>query len=61
MLCKICYFYMRVAQKDIEGNEIKTYESVTHASKILGFKRDLILKCCKGKQKTLKGFIFEYK
>ena len=52
---------MRVAQKDIEGNEIKTYESVTHASKILGFKRDLILKCCKGKQKTLKGFIFEYK
>lgn len=50
-----------VVQKDLQNNVISEFNSVTHASKVLKMKRDLILKCCRGKKKTLKGFIFNYK
>lgn len=50
-----------VLQKDLENNIVAEFNSVTHASKALNIKRDLILRCCKGKQKTAKGFIFNYK
>ena len=50
-----------VLQKDLDGKIINEFNSVSHAAKSLNFKRDLILKCCKGKKKVLKGFIFNYK
>ena len=51
---------MKVVQKNLEGGEIRLFNSVTHASKQLKIKRDLILKCCRDKQKTVKGSIFNY-
>jgi hypothetical protein len=50
---------MRVVQLQ-EDKKINVFASVTDASKRLNIKRDLILRCCKGKQKTVKGFIFNY-
>jgi len=51
---------MKVLQKSLEGDKIKLFNSVTDASKQLNIKRDIILKCCKEKQKTAKGYIFNY-
>ena len=50
-----------VTQKDSENNIVAEFNSVSHAAKVLNIKRDLILRCCNGKQKTAKGFIFNYK
>lgn len=51
---------MNVIQKDINGNKLNMFPSVSMASKKLNIKRDIILKCCQGKQKTVKGYIFSY-
>ena len=47
---------------DLEGNEIKVFESVAEASKFLG-KKDTgsIAYCCNGKRKTAYGFTWKYK
>jgi hypothetical protein len=50
---------MKVIQLQ-ENSIINTFSSVTDASKILNIKRDLILRCCQGKQKTAKGYNFNY-
>lgn len=50
---------MKVIQLQ-EDKKINVFLSVTDASKKLNIKRDIILRCCKGKQKTAKGFIFNY-
>jgi hypothetical protein len=50
---------MKVIQS-AEGKNINTFLSVTDASKKLNIKRDLILRCCQGKQKSAKGFNFNY-
>jgi hypothetical protein len=39
---------------------VNTFNSITHASKMTNIKRDIILKCCKGKQKTTNGYVFKY-
>ena len=51
---------MKVIQKNLLGEKIKQFNSVSHASKELKFKREIILKCCTGKQQSTKGFIFNY-
>jgi hypothetical protein len=43
-----------------EDKIINIYNSVSEASKKTKIKRDIILKCCKGKQNSTKGFIFNY-
>jgi hypothetical protein len=50
---------MKVIQLQ-HNNIINVFQSVTDASKRLNIKRDLILRCCKGKQKSAKGFNFNY-
>lgn len=50
---------MRVIQSQ-NNKRINVFLSVTEASKKLNIKRDIILKCCKGKQKSTKGFNFNY-
>jgi hypothetical protein len=50
---------MKVIQSQ-HNNIINVFQSVTDASKRLNIKRDLILRCCKGKQKSAKGFNFNY-
>jgi hypothetical protein len=51
---------MKVIQKNLLGEKIQLFNSITHASKMLKFKREIILKCCTGKQQSTKGFIFNY-
>lgn len=51
---------MKVIQKNLLGEKIQIFNSITHASKVLKFKRDIILKCCTGKQQSSKGYIFNY-
>jgi hypothetical protein len=49
-----------IIQFDLNFNIIKCFESVTHASKELHIKYNLISACCNNKQKSTNGFIFMY-
>lgn len=49
-----------VLQYDLEGNFIKEWKSVTECGRN-GFIQSDICKCCNGKLKTHKGFIWKYK
>lgn len=50
-----------IYQKDLKGNIIKEWNSLMEASKKLGITYQGIWACCNGKQKTSKGFKWEYK
>lgn len=50
-----------VNQIDIFSNEIiKQWKSMREVERELGFSNSAISKCCKGKKKTYKGFIWKY-
>jgi hypothetical protein len=49
----------RVAQYDLKGNLIKTWNSTREAGRN-GFYQTSVAKCARGKQKTYKGFIWKY-
>lgn len=50
-----------VIQKDKEGNIIQEYKSSGDAGRINNFHSSHIRDCCRGRLKTYKGFIWEYK
>lgn len=50
----------KVIQKDLNGNIISTFKSIMEAHRITTINRQSIQYCLQGKQKTAKGFIFEY-
>jgi hypothetical protein len=50
----------RVTQCDLNGNEIKTFESLDMAKKTTGVDDGSIVKACKGKVKTAGGFKWKY-
>lgn len=50
-----------IIQLDLLGNEIKIWKSAKDASKKLKIDSSSITKCCKGKLKSSKGFIWKYK
>lgn len=50
----------KVIQKDLEGNVIKIYNSVTLAGESIGLSRHAINKVCVGKNITAGGFKWEY-
>lgn len=50
-----------VLQFDKNGNFIKEWPSISEAARIINISTGNIVKCCKGKQKTYKGFIWKYK
>jgi group I intron endonuclease len=50
-----------IIQYDLEGNFIKEWENAKTASIILKIDNGSICNCCKGKQKSSKGFTFKYK
>ena len=50
----------KVIQKDLEGNIIRTYNSVTLAGQSVGLTRHAINKVCFGKNKTAGGYKWEY-
>ena len=45
---------------DINGNKLKTFVSLTDASKATEISYSGIAKCAKGKQKTSGGFVWRY-
>ena len=49
-----------VTQLDINKNYIKSYNTITLASKELNLQSSHISSCCKGKRKTTGGFKFMY-
>ena len=48
-----------IQQIDKKGNIIKTYQSIAQASRN-GFSRVSVQRCCSGKQKEHKGFVWKY-
>lgn len=51
---------MKVVQLDINGKEIKTWNSVREIQRELGFHTDKIFKCLRGKRKTYKNYQWKY-
>ena len=49
-----------VLQYDLEGNFIKEWES-THECERNGYNHGNVAACCRGKLKTYRGFLWEYK
>lgn len=48
------------AMYTLSGNLIDIYPSAREASRLTGISKTLIYKCCRGENKTAKGFIFRY-
>ena len=48
-----------VIQYDLQGNYIKTWDSIKEAKKQLNISNH-ISECCKGKRKTAGGFVWKY-
>lgn len=49
-----------VIQKDLDGNILNTFFSMHEATRVTGVARSCIHKCLVGKQKSSKGFLWEY-
>jgi group I intron endonuclease len=49
-----------IDQFDLQGNLIKTFESIGQAAKELSLQTNGICLCCKGRLKTSGGYIFKY-
>ena len=52
---------VEVNQYTIEGEFLKTHESITKAAEEMGVTRSAISRCCRGKSKTSCDFIWKYK
>jgi len=52
---------VEVNQYTIEGEFLKTHESISKAAEEMGVDRTTIGNCCRGKSKTSCGFIWKYK
>jgi ribosomal protein S8 len=53
--------YKKVLQYDKNGNFIKEWNSLSHAAESMYIHHSNLIACCKGRQKTSKGFIWKYK
>ena len=52
--------YKKVDQYDLDGNFIKSWESISKAEKELNLKGTHISKVCRGRGKTTGGYVFKY-
>lgn len=52
--------YKKVDQYDLNGNYIKTWESISSIEKELNIKGTHISRVCRGKRKTTGGYVFKY-
>lgn len=50
----------KVVQCDLQGNVIKVWDSMGEAERELGMSKGNISACCRGKAKTVNGFIWKY-
>lgn len=66
------YDHSKIAEKDkpnktevdqytVEGEFVKTHESITKAAEVMGIVRSAISRCCRGKSKSSGGFIWKYR
>lgn len=53
-------FSKRVVQYNLDGSIVKVWDSIRIAEKEGGFDSSAISKCCKGKYKNHKGFLWKY-
>jgi hypothetical protein len=53
-------FRKRVVQYDLEGNYIKTYDSLTEAALTNNLRKGNLSNVCLGRKKTLGGYIWRY-
>lgn len=51
----------KVQQIDLDGEIIRTFKSVSEASRITGISKTCISRCCRGERKQSNGFIWQYK
>lgn len=52
--------YVKVVQKDLQGNVIKVWNSMKEIQEVLNIDYQRISKCCRGVRKTCKHYIWEY-
>lgn len=52
--------YKAIDQYDLDGNYIKTWESISSIERELNIKSTHISRVCRGKRKTTGGYIFKY-
>ena len=50
----------KVIQFDIEGNRLKSFNSLTEAAKYVGGSHSCISRCCNGVSNTSKGYVWKY-
>lgn len=50
----------KVIQCALDGQEIKTFDSITKAANEMNCDKSLIMRVCQGKKKTAKGYIWKY-
>lgn len=53
-------FSKRVNQFDLQGNFIQSFSCITDAERLLGIDHRMISDCCNKKQKTCKGYKWEF-
>ena len=59
-LGKDCPNSKQVIQLTLDGDYIKSWDSVMDIQRTLGYHQGNISSCCRGKQKTSNGFIWQY-
>lgn len=59
-ISKNCHTRRAVDQYDLNGNFIKSFDTIQDASNYTGIKRNSISACCTGRTKTGRGFIWKY-
>lgn len=55
-----CFPKRKVNQYDLDGNFIKTWDSMGQIRRELGIDHSMISECCRGYQKTSGGYIWKY-
>ena len=50
-----------VNQYDLDGNFIKTFDSIIEASKELNINASCICNCCKNRRKSAGSFVWKYR
>lgn len=54
------YNAKQINQHNLNGEHIKTWESIADIERVCGYNDNCIWRCCKGKRKTAYGFIWKY-
>jgi len=60
IITKINKRNMKIIQFDIEGNRLNSFDTCKDAAEYIGCSPSIIGRCCNGKHKTSKGYIWKY-